>query len=226
MKQKIFIVEDDKDLNNLLQYNLKREGYEVGSFYSGIGALEKIAEYKPDLVVLDIMLPKTSGFKICSRLRETPDTELLPIIMLTAKSEESDRVKGFELGADDYVVKPFSPNELLLRIKAVLRRSASGQADKSRLRMGKLVLDEDKAEAKVNGEIIQLTQTEFKLLLFLFRNRDKVFSREDLLSSVWEHKDFEETRTVDTHIKRLRQKLLDCGDLIKTVHGLGYRFGN
>jgi DNA-binding response OmpR family regulator len=172
------------------------------------------------------MLPEIDGLEVCRLLKQDERTKEIPLIMLTAKSEESDRVKGFELGADDYVVKPFSPNELLLRIKAVLRRSASGQADKSRLRIGKLLIDEDKAEAKVNGEIIQLTQTEFKLLLFLFRNRDKVFSREDLLSSVWEHKDFEETRTVDTHIKRLRQKLLDCGDLIKTVHGLGYRFGN
>ncbi|MFH1729590.1 MAG: response regulator transcription factor [Pseudomonadota bacterium] len=224
MKGKILIIEDDKDLNNLLQYNLKREGFEVDSFYSGKGAIERVHEFNPDLIVLDIMLPKTSGFKICKQLREKPDTENIPVIMLTAKSEEDDRVKGFELGADDYVTKPFSPIELMLRIKAVLKRTSSYKEEKTKFRIGKLVVDEERTEVKVGAEVIQLTLTEFKLLLFLIKNKEKVFSREDLLTSVWGYSDITETRTVDTHIKRLRQKLFDSGDYIKTMHGLGYKF--
>jgi two-component system, OmpR family, phosphate regulon response regulator PhoB len=223
---RILIIEDEKDLQEVLAYNLQQDGHTVQAALRGRDGLRMALEKKPDLVLLDLMLPDLPGTEICRSLRQDPRTKELPIFMLTAKGEEIDRVVGFELGADDYMVKPFSVRELLLRIRALLRRCESGEKPNapSEIVFGCLRLDESAHRVWVDDEEARLTALEFKLLLTLYARRNRVQSRESLLDTVWGIDAAVTTRTVDTHVKRLREKLGSAGAYVETVRGVGYRF--
>jgi two-component system phosphate regulon response regulator PhoB len=224
MVESILIVDDEQDVVDLVAFNLQRAGYKTVSAHDGATALQRAREQQPALVVLDLMLPGMDGTEICKRLKAEPKTASIPIIMLTAKAEEVDRVVGLELGADDYVTKPFSPRELVLRVKSILRR-AKGEAKPSEmLKHGDLTVDIAKYEASVKGKPLDLTATEFKLLVTLMERRGRVQSRERLLSDVWDYSPDTDTRTVDTHVRRLREKLGKAADFVETVRGVGYRF--
>lgn len=223
MKSKILIVEDEKDLIKLLEYNLKKAGFEVVSALDGPEAIKLAREKKPDLVILDIMLPSLEGTEVCKMLKQDESTTNIPIIMLSAKGEEVDRIVGFELGADDYITKPFSPRELILRVKAILKRSTSGSIEKL-IKAGPLVIDAGRRLVSAGDKIIRLTTREFDLLITLARARGRVLTREMLLDMVWGEECYITDRTVDTHIKRLREKLEHYGEYIETVRGFGYRF--
>jgi two-component system phosphate regulon response regulator PhoB len=221
----ILIVEDEKDLVKTLEYNLKREGYRTRSALTGIEGLEQGAlEPLPDLILLDLMLPDISGLEVCRRLRQREATRGIPVLMLTAKGDEIDRVVGFEVGADDYVVKPFSVRELMLRIKAILRRARPGSEEQEPIAFGPLRVDPEAHRAWIDQQEIHLTALEFRLLKTLLVRRGRVQSRETLLSDVWGIDADVTTRTVDTHVKRLREKLGDAGKYIETLRGVGYRF--
>jgi len=219
----ILVVEDEDALATLLKYNLDKEGHRVVVAGDGEEALMMIDERQPDLIVLDWMLPKVSGIEVCRRLRAKPETRNLPVIMLTARGEESDRVRGLDTGADDYIVKPFSMSELAARVRAVLRRIRPGLAD-DRIRHGDLVIDRVAHRVKRDGREIHLGPTEFRLLDYLMQHPGRVFSREQLLDAVWGSDVYVEARTVDVHIGRLR-KALNVGsdiDPIRTVRSAGY----
>jgi two-component system phosphate regulon response regulator PhoB len=223
---RILIVEDEHDLVGVLEYNLTKEGYAVDSATTGSDALARIAlDPLPDLVLLDLMLPDITGTEICRRIRGSDRTAHLPVVMLTAKGEEVDRVVGFELGADDYVTKPFSVRELMLRVRAVLRRrGGEEQAPAEELVVGPIRVDVAGHRVLVTGAEVTLTALEFKLLLTLMQRKGRVQTRDVLLADVWDiHADVT-TRTVDTHVKRLREKLGNAGSLIETIRGVGYRF--
>jgi two-component system, OmpR family, phosphate regulon response regulator PhoB len=223
--KKILVVEDEKDLAELLMFNLEKEGFKVFCAYDGINGLEKARSEEPDLIVLDLMLPGLMGTEVCKELRKETHTARIPVLMLTAKGEEIDRVVGFEVGADDYIVKPFSMRELLLRIRAILRR-CEDQTDPvsgALLTMGEITIDTERHRVLSVGKEVELTTTEFKLLLYLVERPGRVLSRELLLQNVWSYNNMGDTRTVDTHITRLRGKLGKPGDLIKTVRGFGYK---
>lgn len=224
MTERILVVDDEPDLLELVEYNLREAGYTVVTAKDGASAMAEVRRQRPDLVLLDVMLPDVSGTEVCRRLRRDPDTSRIPIMMLTARGQEIDRVVGFELGADDYVVKPFSPRELALRVQAVLRRASTAAVDTApRIVIGKLVLDVARHQVLVEDEEIPLTALEFKLLLDLVTRRGRVQSRDSLLDRVWGYAPGIETRTVDTHVKRLREKLGAASDYIETVRGVGYR---
>jgi two-component system phosphate regulon response regulator PhoB len=221
----IFIVEDEADIANALAYNLEREGYQTRHAATGRAALELIErEGPPELVVLDLMLPDISGTEVCRSIRSAERTRRVPVLMLTAKGEEIDRVVGFEVGADDYVTKPFSVRELMLRIRAILRRAASDEGEGGEQVFGRLRVDADGHRAWVDDEEIVLTALEFRLLTTLMGRRGRVQTRDTLLEDVWEMSGDVTTRTVDTHVKRLRQKLGIAGQYIETLRGVGYRF--
>ena len=229
MSAKILIVDDENDLVELLDYNLKKEGYSVLLAGDGIGALAVAAKELPDLVILDIMLPGMQGLDVLRELRKKPETQALPVILLTAKSDELDKVLGLELGADDYMTKPFSPRELVARVKAVLRRvSATGvQTSSKSISAGSLKIDFLKQKVYLKGDPLSLSPTEFRLLKYLAENRGRVISRDSLLDKVWKDDAFVEPRTVDVHIRRLRAKIEDDPErpvYIKTVRGIGYEF--
>jgi two-component system, OmpR family, phosphate regulon response regulator PhoB len=230
MAANILIVEDEEPLTELLRYNLEAEGYEVDAVARGDDAETRLRETAPDLVVLDWMLPGLSGIELCRRLRARPQTQGLPIIMLTARGEESERVRGLATGADDYIVKPFSVPELLMRIRALLRR-ASPERVAAVLSIGELELDRDKKRVSRGGRAVDLGPTEFRLLEFLMERPGRVFSREQLLDGVWGSDVYIDERTVDVHVGRLRKALNrgHAGDPIRTVRGAGYslddRFG-
>ncbi|NJK91092.1 MAG: response regulator [Blastochloris sp.] len=223
MNAKILIIDDEPDVLDLLSMNLKNAGFKVITADNGETGLSKARSEIPALIVLDLMLPKVSGIEVCKLLKRESATSGIPIIMLTAKSEEVDRIVGLELGADDYVTKPFSPRELLLRIQSVLRRSKSAEVKAEKLKIGELLLDHARHEVFVGGEAIDLTATEFKLLAILMERRGRVQSRDRLLNDVWGYESVIDTRTVDTHIRRLREKLAGLADYIETVRGVGYR---
>jgi phosphate regulon transcriptional regulator PhoB len=223
-KQKILVVEDDSNISKLIAYNLEKTGYECASALTGEEALEALKKHDVQCVVLDIMLPGMDGLEFCRTLKQDPKFKNIPIIMLTAKGEEVDRIVGLELGADDYMVKPFSPRELVLRIKAILRRGSVEEDRKEVVKIGALVIDISKHKVTLNQKEIELTPMEFKLLLALMERRGRVQTRERLLSDVWDIHAEIDTRTIDTHVKRLREKLGKLGNLIETVRGLGYRF--
>ncbi len=224
MAKTILIVEDDKDILELIVWHLNTEGYRVFAAGDGIKGYELAGREKPDLIILDLMLPSMDGLEICKRLKRSEAFEHVPVIMLTAKGEEVDRIVGFELGADDYMVKPFSPRELLLRIRAVLRR-ADGKTDKAAvIRHNELVIDLEKHTVTIGDDPLELTVTEFNLLLELVQNKGRVRTRDQLLDRVWGYRFEGYHRTVDTHIRRLRQKLGPFADDIETVRGIGYRF--
>jgi len=226
MSTLILVVDDEADLLALVEYNLKQGGYAVATARDGAAALAEIKREMPDLVVLDVQLPDMLGTEVCKHLRRDPVTASIPILMLTARAEEIDRVVGFEVGADDYVVKPFSPRELVLRVAALLRRVSSptgAAAGGERIVIGKLVIDVPRHRVTVEGEDVGLTALEFKLLLDLASRRGRVQTRDALLDRVWGYVSGVETRTVDTHVKRLREKLAAASDYIETVRGVGYR---
>jgi len=220
------VVEDEQDLQKVLEYNLRQAGHEPIAALRGREALELVRTRRPEVVLLDIMLPDVPGTEVCRALKSDPATRGVPVIMLTARGEEIDRVVGFELGADDYVIKPFSVRELLLRIQAVLRRGTPEQTEQveGRVQFGCLTFDRAAHRAWVEGEEIELTALEFKLLVTLYDRRDRVQSRATLLDDVWGISADITTRTVDTHVKRLREKLVAARDYIETVRGVGYRF--
>lgn len=219
----ILIVEDERDLAELAAFNLEKEGYRTIVALDGPSGLEAIRESAPDLILLDLMLPGIMGMEICKLVKKDERTAHIPIIMLTAKGEEIDRVVGFEVGADDYVVKPFSSRELLLRIKAVLRRSEPAETGGKVLTIGSVSIDTERHTVSSEGEEVILTTTEFKLLLNLAERAGRVQSRDLLLQNVWGYNYVGDTRTVDTHVTRLRTKLGKAGEMIKTVRGFGYK---
>jgi two-component system phosphate regulon response regulator PhoB len=219
--EKILIVEDEPDVADLLAHHLKAAGFSVEIANSGRTALHAVKNQPPTLVVLDLMLPEMPGLDLCRILKSDPRTSKIAIVMLSAKIEEIDRVLGFELGADDYVVKPFSPREFVLRIRAILRRRSQG--DEELLQVGELVLDRSRHEVKAGDRVIECTATEFKLLTILMQRQGRVQARDRLLSDVWGYDSVIDTRTVDTHMRRLRDKLGVFGRYIETVRGFGYR---
>jgi two-component system phosphate regulon response regulator PhoB len=224
MKPKILVVDDEPDALDLIEFNLKAAGYEVITAQDGAKALEKARTAAPELIILDLMLPEIDGLEVCKSLRREEKTTRIPIIMLTAKAAEIDRVLGLELGADDYVTKPFSPRELTLRVKSLLRRVQPEEASKGELRIGELCIDIPRHQVTVKNKRIDLTATEFKLITVLAQRRGRVQSREQLLQDVWEYNTLVDTRTVDTHMRRLREKLGSTADYLETVRGVGYRF--
>jgi two-component system phosphate regulon response regulator PhoB len=223
---KVLVVEDESDLQAVLEYNLRQAGHEPIAVTRGREAIQTAQELRPDLVLLDLMLPDISGTDVCKALKEDPATRHIPVVVLTARGEEIDRVVGFELGADDYVVKPFSVRELLLRIQAILRRGTAqetaGAAE--RVQFGCLSIDSAAHRVWVSGKEIELTALEFKLLVTLYQRRDRVQTRASLLDDVWGMRSDITTRTVDTHVKRLREKLEEAREYVETVRGVGYRF--
>ena len=220
---KVVIVEDEKDLAELVAFNLQKEGWQTMVALDGRTGLETITAELPDLVILDLMLPELTGIEVCKQLRRQEKTAAIPIIMVTAKGEEIDRVVGFEVGADDYLVKPFSTRELLLRIKAILRRTTAQAESEKIIRHGALTIDEERHLVAVDGTEVVLTLTEFKLLSILAMRPGRMQSRERLLQDVWGYSSDADTRTVDTHITRLRSKLGEAGEMIRTVRGYGYK---
>jgi len=224
MSETVLVVDDETDVLDLVVYNLHKAGYKTLAARDGLSALQKARDSLPALVVLDLMLPQIEGTEVCKQLKADPKTAHIPIIMLTAKADELDRVVGFELGADDYVPKPFSPRELVLRVKTILRRTQGKAAPAEVLKADGLLVDLAKHEVTVKGKPVDLTATEFKLLATLMERRGRVQSRDRLLTDVWGYEGDIDTRTVDTHMRRLREKLGKAADAIKTVRGVGYRF--
>jgi two-component system phosphate regulon response regulator PhoB len=225
MSQKILIIEDEPDIRKTLEYNISREGYEVISASSLSEGREKLESASFSLLLLDLMLPDGSGLDLCRELKQDKSLSSMPVIILTAKDDEVDKVVGFELGADDYVTKPFSVRELILRVKAVLKRGERKSDNMEVQRQfGELKIDVDSHEVFVNDDQISLTALEFKLLRQLVDRRGRVQSRDQLLSDVWGYSSDVTTRTVDTHIKRLREKLGDMGKYVQTIRGVGYKF--
>jgi len=222
-KEKILIVDDEEDILSLVEYNLKKEGYRTIGVKTGEAALQLVEEETPDLIILDLMLPEMDGLEVCRILKSNENTSDIPIIMLTAKGEETDIVVGLEIGADDYVTKPFSPRVLLARTKALLRRKAKEPIPKEIIQVENLVIDTGKYLVTIEGKPISLTSTEFNLLRFLAQHRGKVFTRNQLLDNVWKDETFVIDRTVDVHIRSLRKKLGSAANLIETVRGVGYR---
>jgi two-component system phosphate regulon response regulator PhoB len=225
MKHRVLVVDDEPDITALVAYHLAKEGYRVSTAASGPEALKAVTEQRPDLVVLDLMLPGQSGYEVLEALRRKEDTRDIGVVVLTARREEGDRIKGLTLGADDYLVKPFSPRELVLRVGAVLRRLASpAVASGAVLVAGPVVIDRAQHRVTVEGREVSLTATEFNLLVTLAERRGRVQSRSQLLQTVWQANPSIETRTVDMHVQRLRAKLGSAGRMIETVRGFGYRF--
>ncbi len=222
MPPRIAVVEDEPDLAEVVRYNLSREGFQVDVHGRGDTALDAVRRRPPDLIVLDLMLPGLDGLELTRALKRDPATSRIPLVMLTARAEEVDRVVGLELGADDYITKPFSPRELTLRIKAVLRRGDGAPAP-AVLEAGTIRLDRTAHEAQLGGEPLPLTATEFRLLQLLLERQGRVQSRSQLLTEVWGYAEDVDSRTVDTHVRRLRRKLGDEADRIETVIGVGYR---
>jgi len=223
MSQRILIVEDEADIAELLSYKLGQEGFEVESCGRGDTAFERIRSEAPDLVLLDLMLPGLDGLELCRLLRRDPATASIPVVMLTARAEEVDRIVGLELGADDYIVKPFSPREVALRVKAVLRRTAEPAAERETLEVGELTLDLAGHRLLVEGDEVIVTATEFRLLRRLMESPGRVLTRETLLTDAWGYANDVDSRTVDTHVRRVRRKLGSHAERIETVIGVGYR---
>jgi two-component system phosphate regulon response regulator PhoB len=218
----VLIIEDERDVVDLLALNLRKAGFTTSTASDGAAGLEKARNEKPALIILDLMLPKMPGLEICKILKSDPGTRQVPIMMLTAKAEEIDRIVGLEFGADDYVTKPFSPREVVLRIRAIMRRGEA-KPDDERLTAGPITIDPARYEVSVNGKRINLTSLEFKLLRTLIQRRGRVQARDRLLNDVWGYESVIDTRTVDTHVRRLRKKLGKAADVIESVRGFGYR---
>jgi len=225
MTHRILVVDDEPDITALVAYHLAKTGYRVSTATNGADALRSAREERPDIVVLDLMLPGLSGYEVLAELRKRDETRDVGVILLTARREEADRIKGLSLGADDYLTKPFSPHELALRVAALLRRLASpAVSGGSTMAAGPITIDRAAHKVLLDGQELQLTSTEFKLLLTLLERRGRVQTRPQLLETVWEAQPDIQTRTVDMHVQRLRTKLGEYGPLIETVRGFGYRF--
>ena len=225
--EKVLIVDDEEHIVELLQFNLVNAGYKVITANNGLDALKKVKENKPDLLLLDLMLPGMDGLDVCKEIKRDKETSKTSIKMLTAKSEELDKILGLELGADDYITKPFSIRELLARVKAVLRRSSSDEISEEIYEIGRLKVDFERHEVLINNEKVELTLKEFELLEILIKNKGKILRRETLLDKVWGYEYIGETRTVDVHIRYLRKKIEDDDKnpkFIETIRGVGYRF--
>jgi len=222
--KKILIVDDESDVTDLVAYHLKAKGFQVEALNDPNSSVGVARTFVPDLVILDVMMPDLNGIQICRMLRADPKLKRVPVIFLTAKSEENDRIQGLEVGADDYISKPFSIKELILRVQSIIRRLSEGRADEpKKLQIGEILLDIERHEAFVSGQPIDLTATEFKLLRLLMERRGRVQTREHLLINVWNYETEIETRTVDTHVRRLREKLGTEAEWIETIRGVGYR---
>ena len=227
-KKKILVVEDDRDISELITYNLEREGYEIACLYDGSHVVDFVRKRKPELIILDLMLPEVDGIEICRTLKSDGTTKQIPIVMLTAKSEEADVVVGLQMGADDYIPKPFSPKVLVARIKAITRRMADIKqsavlADDQR-HFGEFHIDLLKHKISYKGHEVKLTSIEFDIVEFLSRSPGRVWTREQILDNVWKEGKFIIDRAVDVHVRGLRKKLDKAGDYIETVRGVGYRF--
>ncbi|MEO6067089.1 MAG: response regulator transcription factor [Gemmatimonadota bacterium] len=225
MSHRILVVDDEPDITALVAYHLAKAGYRVSTAANGPDALKAAREERPDIVILDVMLPGVSGYDVLAELRRREETKEVGVILLTARREEPDRIRGLTLGADDYLTKPFSPHELALRVSALLRRlGAPAVAGGSTVTAGPITIDRSAHKVSVGGEELVLTATEYKLLITLIERRGRVQTRPQLLETVWEAQPDIQTRTVDMHVQRLRSKLGEAGDLIETVRGFGYRF--
>ena len=222
--ERVLIVDDDPDILRLVSYNLKQAGFDAVTATTGRKALETVQDRPPDLIILDVMLPDVDGMEVCRTLRGHDNSRRIPILMLTARGEEIDRVVGFELGADDYVMKPFSPRELVLRVKSILRRTHTGRSEM--LRFGKIQLYPERRQCFVGEDPISLTVKEFDLLFELMRARGNVLTREGLMDHVWGYHGEATSRTLDTHVRRLREKLGTEGVYVETVRGVGYRMAS
>ncbi len=228
-QRRVLVVEDEPDVTELIRYNMAREGWEVATASNGTDALKRARESLPDIILLDIMVPQLNGWEVCRRLKQDPATQAIPVIMVTGRVEEGDKVLGFEMGADDYVTKPFSPRELIARVRAVIRRGKAGERvdRKQHLRVGDLEIDRYRFEVRMKGQAVELTPKEFELLAALVGAPGRVFGREELLDLVWGRDGFVEPRTVDVHVARLRGKFTAAKvapPAIETVRGIGYRF--
>jgi two-component system alkaline phosphatase synthesis response regulator PhoP len=226
---RVLVVEDEQDVAELIRYHLVREGYDVRVALNGAEALRQARDFRPEVVLLDIMVPQLNGWEVCRRLKQESETRTVPVIMVTGRVEEGDKVLGFELGADDYVTKPFSPRELVARVRAVLRRGRSAEpaSKKTHFSSGELEIDRHRFEVTMRGTPVELTRKEFELLAALVATPGRVFGREELLDLVWGHDGFVEPRTVDVHVARLRAKFTGANlpaPGIETVRGVGYRF--
>ena len=222
--KKILVVDDESDVTDLLAYHLKAKGFVVQAINDPNRSIGAARSFMPDLVILDVMMPELNGLQICRMLRADPTLNRVPIIFLTAKAEENDRVQGLEIGADDYIPKPFSTKELILRVQTILRRLSDPRSEAAtKLSVGTIVLDIERHEVSVAGKPVALTATEFKLLRLLLERRGRVQTREHLLLNVWNYETEIETRTVDTHVRRLREKLGPEADWLETIRGVGYR---
>lgn len=222
---KLLVVDDEPDIVELVTYNLRKEGFDVSSAFDGEEALARIRKEKFDFVILDLMLPGVQGMEICRIMRSDPRMKNIPIIMLTAKGEELDKILGLEMGADDYMTKPFSPRELLARIKTVMRRTSEKTTDETVVRIGKLAVNKETYTVTKNDKPLELSSTEFRLFLYLVERKGKVFNRDQLLDAVWKDEAFVEPRTVDVHIRRLRTHIEDDPanpKYVKTRRGVGY----
>jgi two-component system phosphate regulon response regulator PhoB len=224
--KKILVAEDEEDVRRLVCNSLKNAGFSCLEAADGPRALQTARTERPALVVLDLMLPGMQGTEVCKALKVATETKAIPIIMLTAKAEEVDRIVGFELGADDYMTKPFSPRELVLRIQSILRRISGHAPEDPIVKLGDITLDRAQHKVSVKGKVLDLTATEFKLLATLMERRGRVQSRDVLLNDVWSYDSLIDTRTVDTHVRRLREKLGKAGNHVETVRGFGYRMEN
>jgi two-component system phosphate regulon response regulator PhoB len=223
-KPRILIVDDEPETVELVEFNLRQAGFDVATAQDGAEAIKKARAQLPHLIVLDLMLPEVDGLEVCKMLRRDSNTARIPILMLTAKAAELDRVLGLELGADDYVTKPFSPRELVLRIKKLLERGQPKTTESETMKFGEVVIDLPRHLLTVRGKRVELTATEFKLLTVLAQRRGRVQSRDTLLRDVWGYNSLVDTRTVDTHMRRLREKLGPAAKHLDTVRGVGYRF--
>lgn len=223
-KVKVLIVDDEPDTVELIAFNLRNAGYEISTASDGLEALRKARSISPELIILDLMLPEVDGLEVCKMLRANPDTARIPILMLTAKAAEVDRILGLELGANDYVTKPFSPRELILRVRNLLVQGAPEDEKQQSFRFGELYIDIPRHLVSVGRTPVELTATEFRLLTVLAERKGRVQSREQLLQDVWHYDNIIDTRTVDTHMRRLREKLGKAARFLDTVRGVGYRF--
>ena len=224
MKPRILIIEDESDVVELISFKLKESGFDVLKALDGTEGLRLARSTVPDLILLDLMIPEVDGLEVCKILRHDPKTRSIPIIMVTAKAAEIDRVLGLEHGADDYVVKPFSPRELVLRVRKLLKRQNNEETVSDQFTAGALSIDLSKHLVSVDGQEVELTVTEFKLLSLFVKRQGRVLSRDQLLEDVWEYSSSVDTRTVDTHVRRLREKLGSAAEYLTTIRGVGYRF--
>ena len=222
---RVLVVDDEPDILSILVYQLSREGFRVSTAVNGQSAIATAVEERPDIVILDLMLPGIDGYEVLSRLRQNERTRSTPVILLSARREEKERIRGFQVGADDYVTKPFSPRELILRVKALLRRTHAAPVEQNRsLRIGAVEIDREAHRAFADGDEIDLTPLEYRLLEVFMERRGRVQTRRQLLQTAWQTNAEIETRTVDMHVARLRSKLGDSGEMLETVRGIGYRF--